>query len=444
MQKQYSLDFSIERDIDRLAAVEQIIDTADYSFTNKELEQLASYILYGKDENGKNAMQRGECNDSDIKRYKNFKKMDDKISSLDEILDDPLSNELELIPMEEKYVYVKKKRSVARPRYDKQGNLIDIGDADVPGMKELWDAIDHIEHTIAANEGIIEFNEDDSPIRDAYRLWQLKHQLIDMRRHQYYLLESYKPTLHFNAPIINKTPTYNFDSDSFHWISRAEWDRRIKNNYYNHISSDIDDYERRINPNTGEEEIKWVVKRQNFNWENPWHVKNLMNYYSDIYMQDYDKLDSWGRTLIYDFDRYVTLCNFSQAREYIILRRIDKASLREIREELQVKFGLKYTEIQLASIVNREIPNKISEMAQKIRLLKETPEEDRKVCGHCGRALPLTTLFYSKNITKKYGVESSCKECQKKMRIARGIQSDVDRRRKDQKMFEVQTNKTNS
>ena len=71
MKKKYSLDYSIERDIDRLHAIEEILDTLETNPSNSELEQMASYILYGKDEDGKNAVQRGETTDSD-KRYKSF------------------------------------------------------------------------------------------------------------------------------------------------------------------------------------------------------------------------------------------------------------------------------------------------------------------------------------------------------------------------------------
>ena len=65
MKKKYSLDFSIVRDIDRLAAINEILDTLNTDPTPTELEQMASYILYGKDENGKNSIQRNETIDKD-------------------------------------------------------------------------------------------------------------------------------------------------------------------------------------------------------------------------------------------------------------------------------------------------------------------------------------------------------------------------------------------
>ena len=56
MKKKYSLDFNIVRDVDRLKAVEEILDTMDTDPSATELEQMASYILYGKDENGNNSI----------------------------------------------------------------------------------------------------------------------------------------------------------------------------------------------------------------------------------------------------------------------------------------------------------------------------------------------------------------------------------------------------
>ncbi len=73
MKKAYSLDYSIERDSDRCTAVSDIIDRMDRDPSATDLEQMASYILYGKDENGLNAVQRGETTDGN-RRYGSYKK----------------------------------------------------------------------------------------------------------------------------------------------------------------------------------------------------------------------------------------------------------------------------------------------------------------------------------------------------------------------------------
>jgi hypothetical protein len=78
LQKKYMLDFSIEHDTDRCRAIQEILDGLDTDPSQTDLEQMASYILYGKDENGQNAIQRNECIDKD-KRYKSYKTKDDKV-----------------------------------------------------------------------------------------------------------------------------------------------------------------------------------------------------------------------------------------------------------------------------------------------------------------------------------------------------------------------------
>ena len=78
MKKEYSLDYEIERDTDRLEAVRAILDEMKGTPTQKDLETMASYILYGKDENGLNSIQRGETRDNEDKRYKSYKKSHDR------------------------------------------------------------------------------------------------------------------------------------------------------------------------------------------------------------------------------------------------------------------------------------------------------------------------------------------------------------------------------
>lgn len=91
MKKPYSLDFSVEKETDRLAAVNDILDTLERNPSQNELEQMASYILYGKDDEGYNAVQRGEITNNNT-RYGSYKRKDDKLLSLDEILENPTTD----------------------------------------------------------------------------------------------------------------------------------------------------------------------------------------------------------------------------------------------------------------------------------------------------------------------------------------------------------------
>lgn len=435
MKKKYSLDYSIERDVDRLAAIRDILDTLETTPSPSELEQMASYILYGKDEEGKNAVQRGETTDSD-KRYKSFQRAADKNQSLDEILENPLADQQNLQSLETRYIYTKKKPTIRRPKYDKEGNLIDPGDSDIPGMQDLWNTIDRLDRIVAINEGKLPPDPDTQIFTDSYRLYQFKHALIDIKRHQYYLKDAYKPTLHFLATTPPKAQTYNWDEDSYYWMPLAQWQDRVNHALLHTISKNLDDYETRKTPE-GEIEVKWVVRRHHFDWENPAHIRALINNYSSLYMELREKLDSWGRTLIYDFDRYFDMAGFSPVREYILTRKIDRAPYPDIVQELQEKFGLKYNENHLCTILSKEIPEKMAAAATKHRMLLTTPQEERKRCYTCKQWLPRNNYFFATNNSRKDKFASNCKECERKKRIAKGGQPEHDRRNKDSALPKV-------
>lgn len=432
LKKKYSLNYEIERDIDRVAAVKDILDQLPNDPTPLELEQMGSYILYGKDENGLNAIQRGETTDGN-RRYGSYKKKDDKLLSLDEIVDNPLSDQQSLKPMTQRSSYTKKKPVIQKPKYDKKtGELIDPGDSDIPGMQELWDCIAHLEHVVAINEGRLPLDETSTLLDDSYRLYQLKHMLIDVRRHQYYLKDAYKPTLHFQAIDHPKAAFYDWTCDSFYWISREEWQRKVNSALLSSVSRDIKDYEMREDGM-----VKWVVRRHTFDWENPLHVRALINNYDALKDQFKEKLDTYGRTLLFDFDRYRAMANFTELRDYILKLKLARVQYSDIIENLQIKFGIKYNENHLCTILSREIPEKIAEAAKKYHLMLDTPMEQKKLCKSCGRYLPINALFFVRNRSRKDGFSGTCKECEKKKRIERGGQSVNDRRTKEAQMFKV-------
>ena len=440
MKKKYSLDYGIERDTDRVKAIYHILDTLDNTPSYSELEQMADYIIYGKDENGLNSVQKRETTDSN-KRYGTFARASEtRNQSLDAIIDNPLGDQQSLRPLEEKYIYVKRKPTIRKPKYDKKtGELIDIGDADVPGMTELWDCIARLEHVLAVGEGKIAPDEDTELITDSYKLYKLRHQIADMRLHQYYLKDAYKPTIHFVAIQHPQPQFYDWDSDSAYWISRELWEKKTYKPLLHTISTDINDYETRTNPYTGEFEIKWVVRHHNFDWENPRHIRALIDNYSAIAMQFYDNVWAWGRTLIRDFDRYQTLMNLSPIRQYILDRKIDKASYEVIAAELEEKFGVSYGINHISNIAIREIPERMANFAKALRLQLETPQDQKKQCFRCKKWFPRNILFFGINNGRKDGWASNCKECERKRRISKGGQGEHDRRSKDETLFKMPT-----
>lgn len=434
MKKPYSLDYSIERDTDRLIAVQEILDSLDTNPSPLELEQMGSYILYGKDENGLNAYQRGEMlRDA---RYNSYRTQDDKNVSLDELLENPLSDQQQFREMGTRDPYLQPKTTIKKPKYDKKtGALIDPGDSDIPGMTELWECIDRNEHWIAVLEGKIAAAEGEMLFDNPYRLYKLKHALIDMRRHQYYLKDSYKPTIHFLAADHPKRQYVNWSSDSFYWITRADWEQRVNNTYFP-ISKKIEDYETRNNGS----EVKWIVRRHTFNWEDPTHVYALICHHFNLKNLLWDKLDTEGHALLMDFDRYRAMAHLTEVRNFILDYKLQQWTQAEIRHALQVKYGLVYGENRLYTIICHEIPEAIAAAATRHHILISTPPKDRILCPRCGRKLPKSPIFFVVNNNRKTKFNKYCKECERQHRIARGCQSLNDGRSKETKLRQVPSN----
>jgi len=163
-----------------------------------------------------------------------------------------------------------------------------------------------------------------------------------------------------------KPQFYDWSGDSFYWISEEEWHKRVDHSYTTRISTNLADYETR---GEGDNlEIKWIVCEHNFDWENFRHVRALLNYYCTLYEALYDKLNTYGRTLLWDFDRYAEMCNFSELRRFLLEMRKKGIPYEDIMSEMQTTFGIEYSPNYLVSIISNEIPKKIAQTARMYHL----------------------------------------------------------------------------
>ena len=63
-------------------------------------------------------------------------------------------------------------------------------------------------------------------------------------------------------------------------------------------------------------------------------MRAFMTYYSALYEQLKTKLDTYGRVLLWDFDRYRELCEFTPIRNFLIDCKIARMSYQEMVEEV--------------------------------------------------------------------------------------------------------------
>lgn len=396
---------------------------------------MATYMLCGKDAEGRNAVQRGEIYLGNNTRYNSYRRKDDRNKSLDAMLALPLADEAALKPATEKHHYKTPKPQIRRPHYNKKtGELLDPGDSDIPGMTELWERIDYFEHWIAVLEGKTPANPDDLLFDNSYRLYQLKHQLIDLRRHQYYLRDAYKPPIYMPGADHPRPQFYDWTSDAYYWIAREEWQDRVDHALTSRISKNIADYETR----NGGTEVKWVVRQHTFNWEDHLHVRALMNNYEALESAAAHKIDTYAKTLLMDFERYRDMANFSPLRLYILQARQNHYTVDETATLVFEKFSVNYGAANIDKILSNEIPKQIARAALLNRLAADTPRKYWKHCCRCKELKPRNLYFFSSNATRRDGYASACKVCDKKRRIERGEQLAYDQRTKDTTLREMQ------
>jgi len=203
--------------------------------------------------------------------------------------------------------------------------------------------------------------------------------------------------------------------------------------YTSTVSKNIEDYEVREDGM-----VKWVVCEHKFDWENPLHVRALLNNYYLLYEALRDKVNTYGCTLLWDLDRYIDMCDFSELRLFIIQLRKLGLSHDVILEEVRARFNYSYSPNYLASVTSNEIPERIARAAKMHHIEVDTPKDQWKKCIHCGKEFPRHLLFFSRNSSRKDGFSSTCKWCDRVDRIKRGVVHDVDKRAKDPTLPQVQ------
>ena len=181
-----------------------------------QLEKLADYILYGKD-NQKltNLVQQKKILKPQTIHSSYNKKTAESLEALQESPDFP-TREASLRPYEEKNSYTNPRPQICRPSADGTNP----GDSWIPGMVELWDSIDRIERQLKIYQGKVapQTAEEQSILTewDDLKAYRKKHLLIDLRKHQYYLKNSYCPPIPAHHSFPHTTPI-NWFSNAGYW-----------------------------------------------------------------------------------------------------------------------------------------------------------------------------------------------------------------------------------
>lgn len=413
-KKPYSLDYDIYLATDRTAAIQNILDNLDTDPNQSDLEQMADYILFGKDEKFLNARDRKEILQPK-RRFDSWATKDEKNASLDALMEDPntapeieqkTSDTADKGPRYKVY-----KPEIRRPKYDDKGNMIDPGDSDVPGMVELWERIDTLQERYDMYRGKIPPNDyiRNHPL-SAYQLYKFGHMLIDIRRHQYYLKDSYKPTLKFfNVPPPGRVE-FDFNCNTGLWLKPEEWCYRKRNpKPFDLPQPALEDAPEDENGN-----LYWKISDNKIDYENPDHILALLDNYVSLLKHSYDKPDSSTRTLCFDMELLIENANLTDLEQFLLEQRVAHRNIFMMQQFL-AEDEIYISEATIRETIRKKIPRKLANAATKLRLESEVKRGEKETleCSKCHMVYPKDAFYFARSRDKRTGFCSQCKSCQK-------------------------------
>ena len=387
----FKLDFNIYSVKDRLEAIKKIpLNT----LTKTELETVTNYVLYGKDEDGTSIVDRKEVQ---IKTKFNSYHKNNTIS-LDALMESPTFDES--IFKKDKTVYKKIKPSIDREKVK-----------NIPGMIELWKEIDRLQRIYDENSGKIE-KTNETPTLDQNQVYYLKHQLIELRTQQYYLLDSEMPTMkghknkaeyhedlakqQVNYPILPRGLKVNQRDEKFEnpYLDKGMAARALEN----------------------EVEILESGKPY-FDFRNTEHLYQLIQHYGELESQIDEFPDSLVNNLLWTLDFYISKAKLSEQQLLIVNDKKYRLPNKVIREHLINELGIEHRENYISTIWNKAVGliAEAVELNYDEYLCKDYPKAWKKCCK-CGKIL----LRDSRNFVKKTkaldGLTGRCKQCDKEIR----------------------------
>lgn len=346
------LDYSLQTPQERNELVKKIInETPPEQLTNKYLTILSDYIIFAmdKEERKKKKILTDNRMVTVNRRETSFQGLAGQLENGEDGIYNMIANDKNIIFM---------------PKV----TITEEDIKEIPGLKDLRDAIDNVEKQFKAATG--------------KRKFLLKKQLIEMRQDQYVLKSAYRQPMY----MMNVTKSF----------SKLQLDGKIT------ITEDG--------------QVKSTELVSLFDQK---HVSALLCNYSKLKEDAWSKFSSDSYYLMEDLDNLIerTLKDKYPLYYDLLIYKIDGKQNIEIQELLNEKHGIKHSVEYISSLWRNKIPKLLAEQAQEDYLIWYYTMQERgkwKRCSRCGEVKLAHNRFFSKNKTSKDGFYSICKCCRNK------------------------------
>ena len=433
------LDFSLQTNVERQAFLEQYLQQKqfiDFPPTEDELQTMGDYLLWGKDPvTGKNGKQMG----LDLKS-KHGTWDASPTESLDQLMEQPTINESALSALGSTQFRTKKEvfsreEALAEASPVVRESLLNLfSEIDrLDFMIEQWE-LNHGKRTKEIRAELVKrFTEEEIAAMqekvthwNQYKYLKMRHELVELRREQYTLRDSYRKTM------------FSQNTDDYVEADPIEFDVHVDVlplglHYGEGISLQVFRAWRELDPEQlSDDDLKLISdlywKKEQFapstspnyidfrELEHVYQLLNFLNELNDAAIESdiTSNLSSLLRTLHF----YVEHADLTDIQKEILDMKLHKKKNTDIAWDINHKYGKTYTPNYISTIFRQRIIPKINEAAtmHKEIIANIFFPENFKQCTACGEV----KLRCPENFTRKSrandGFSSRCKVCEKKAR----------------------------
>ena len=448
MANRLHLDFSIEKQTDRASFLDAYLQQPQFVTkppTPDELETMANYVLWGKNEQGLNARQEKLY---DIKsKHSTWDSSD--AESLEGLMEQPAFNEaslqsLDAVPFRTKREVFSREKALAEcPEYLKPIFIDLFRQIDELDLKLNYYDLAHGRRKNPPREQLLaQFSpEEQLQFQETVSTWsqhkylKRRHELVELRREQYNLRDQYTAVHAVVAsPVDTNDYTPHFDTDiivrpagivggpSARLVFRP-WEQFIPLNYTEEELKELSDwYWARQKITAGPNQFVIDFRELEHVYQ---LLDNLMEFEGDTADASFD---STLPQLLNTLKFYVERAELSEVHKDILNLKLNKVKNADIACEVNKKWGKTYTTNYISTIFRqRIIPRINAAAAYHVKLLESIYfEEEFKTCSACGRTMLRDADNYTRRARSKDGFSGTCKACEKEARQNRQARKEDD------------------
>lgn len=438
------LDWALSTSTERNEFVQQYITQDAFlkrPLTSDELETVANYILWGKNEEGLSIEQEGLV---ELPR-KNSTWTTQNVESLDELTESPTFNEATIYSLASK-LPTKKVREV----FSRSTTLRNCPAYLVDTYKALWKEIDKTELTINYYELLHGKREkepraellknlteeervecaDRARALNQFKYLKLRHFLVELRREQYTIKDSFSEQIQLRGtPHYTEESTLVFDADVPVFPLGVRGAQPLQQLIFQ-------PFNKLIPENFTEQNLKDI---SNFIWnkENDKKLESRCIRFTDsetVYQlflmleeleDDVECADSFSVTnnLLNTLKFYIEEAKLTEPQREILQLKIKKTKNQDIASYINRKYNKSYTANYISTIFKQKIIPAINETAEFHEKIVQNLffKEEFKVCIKCGKTLLRDPINFVRKSRAKDGLSNRCKECDKRDREEKKI-----------------------